>query len=163
MYGGGFATVPAYLADMFGSQMVGAIHGRLLTAWATAGVLGPVLIGYIREYQIANGVPKAQAYDVTMYILAGLLLLGFVCNLLIRPVAASVFMTDEELAAERQLAHDKVVASSLTNSLNTSADAPVVGALASNPATVYLAWLAVGIPMALGIWITLQKAVVLFK
>ncbi|WP_227869509.1 OFA family MFS transporter [Undibacterium parvum] len=163
MYGGGFATVPAYLADMFGSQMVGAIHGRLLTAWATAGVLGPVLIGYIREYQIANGVPKAQAYDVTMYILAGLLLLGFICNLLIRPVAPSVFMTDEELAAERQLAHDKVVASSLTNSLNTSADAPVVGALAGNPATVYLAWLAVGIPMALGIWITLQKAVVLFK
>ncbi|MFZ6748949.1 OFA family MFS transporter [Undibacterium sp. Ren11W] len=163
MYGGGFATVPAYLSDMFGSQMVGAIHGRLLTAWATAGVLGPVLIGYIREYQIANGVPKAQAYDVTMYILAGLLLLGFICNLLIRPVAPSVFMTDEELAAERQLAHDKVIASSLTNSLNTSGDAPVVGALASNPATVYLAWLAVGIPMALGIWITLQKAVVLFK
>ncbi len=163
MYGGGFATVPAYLADMFGSQMVGAIHGRLLTAWATAGVLGPVLIGYIREYQIANGVAKAQAYDVTMYILAGLLLLGFICNLLIRPVAPSVFMTDEELAAERQLAHDKVVASSLTNSLNTGADAPVVGALAGNPATVYLAWLAVGIPMALGIWITLQKAVVLFK
>jgi MFS family permease len=163
MYGGGFATVPAYLADMFGSQMVGAIHGRLLTAWATAGVLGPVLIGYIREYQIANGVPKAQAYDVTMYILAGLLLLGFICNLLIRPVAPSVFMTDEELAAERQLAHDKVIASSLTNSLNTRADAPALGALASNPATVYLAWLAVGIPMTLGIWITLQKAVVLFK
>lgn len=159
MYGGGFATVPAYLADMFGSQMVGAIHGRLLTAWATAGVLGPVLIGYIREYQIANGVPKAQAYDVTMYILAGLLLLGFICNLLIRPVELSVFMTDEELAAERQLAHDRVMA----NSLNTSDYAPVLGALARNPATVYLAWLAVGIPMALGIWITLQKAVVLFK
>ena len=72
MYGGGFATIPAYLADMFGTQMVGAIHGRLLTAWATAGVLGPVLVNYIREYQIDHGVPRAQAYDTTMYILAGL-------------------------------------------------------------------------------------------
>jgi len=76
MYGGGFATVPAYLADIFGTQMVGAIHGRLLTAWATAGVLGPVLVNYIREYQLAHGVAKAHAYDVTMYIMAGLLLLA---------------------------------------------------------------------------------------
>lgn len=159
MYGGGFATVPAYLADMFGSQMVGAIHGRLLTAWATAGVLGPVLIGYIREYQIAHGVPKAQAYDVTMYILAGLLLLGFICNLLIRPVDKSVFMTEQELAAERQLAHDKVVASAAGGTVSV---APA-SSLASHPVTVYLAWLAVGIPMLLGIWITLQKAIVLFK
>lgn len=159
MYGGGFATVPAYLADMFGSQMVGAIHGRLLTAWATAGVLGPVLIGYIREYQIANGVPKAQAYDVTMYILAGLLLLGFICNLLIRPVDKSVFMTEQELAAERQLAHDKVVASAAGGA------APVVpaGTQVNKRLTVYLAWLAVGIPMLLGIWITLQKTIVLLK
>ena len=73
MYGGGFATIPAYLADMFGPQMVGAIHGRLLTAWATAGVLGPVLVNYIREFQITRGVPNAQVYDVTMYILAGFL------------------------------------------------------------------------------------------
>jgi hypothetical protein len=131
----------------------------LLTAWATAGVLGPVLIGYIREYQIANGVPKAQAYDVTMYILAGLLLLGFICNLLIRPVDKSVFMTEQELAAERQLAHDKVVASAAGGAVSV---APA-SSLASHPVTVYLAWLAVGIPMLLGIWITLQKAIVLFK
>jgi MFS family permease len=81
MYGGGFATIPAYLADLFGTQMVGAIHGRLLTAWSAAGVFGPVLVNYIREYQIANGVPKAQAYDVTMYVLAGMIALGFLCNL----------------------------------------------------------------------------------
>ena len=84
MYGGGFATIPAYLRDMFGTIQVGAIHGRLLTAWSTAGVLGPVLVNYIREYQIGHGVPKANAYTVTMYIMAGLLLVGFACNLRVR-------------------------------------------------------------------------------
>ena len=86
MYGGGFATIPAYLRDMFGTIQVGAIHGRLLTAWSTAGVLGPVLVNYIREYQINHGVAKADAYTITMYIMAGLLLIGFVCNLRVRPV-----------------------------------------------------------------------------
>jgi MFS family permease len=80
MYGGGFATIPAYLRDMFGTYQVGAIHGRLLTAWSVAGVLGPVLVNYIRQYQIDNGIPKAQAYSVTMYIMCGLLLIGFLCN-----------------------------------------------------------------------------------
>ncbi len=70
MYGGGFATVPAYLADMFGTQYVGAIHGRLLTAWSTAGIIGPVIVNYIREFQIGAGVPRDQVYDFTMYILA---------------------------------------------------------------------------------------------
>jgi len=86
MYGGGFATIPAYLRDIFGGYQVGAIHGRLLTAWAVAGVLGPVLVNYIRDYQINNGVPKAQAYSVTMYIMCGLLLIGFLCNFAMRPV-----------------------------------------------------------------------------
>ena len=71
---------------MFGTIQVGAIHGRLLTAWSTAGVLGPVLVNYIREYQINHGVAKADAYTVTMYIMAGLLLIGFVCNLRVSPV-----------------------------------------------------------------------------
>jgi MFS family permease len=88
MYGGGFATIPAYLRDMFGTIQVGAIHGRLLTAWSTAGVLGPVLVNYIREYEIAHGVAKADAYTTTMHIMAGLLVIGFVCNLLVRPVDA---------------------------------------------------------------------------
>jgi len=87
MYGGGFATIPAYLRDVFGTMHVGAIHGRLLTAWSAAGVLGPVLINYIREYQIERGVPKAQAYSVTMYIMCGLLLIGFICNFCMRPVS----------------------------------------------------------------------------
>jgi MFS family permease len=86
MYGGGFATIPAYLRDMFGTMNVGAIHGRLLTAWAVAGVLGPVLVNYIRQFQIDHGVAKAQAYSITMYIMCALLLIGFLCNLAMRPV-----------------------------------------------------------------------------
>jgi MFS family permease len=86
MYGGGFATIPAYLRDIFGTMHVGAIHGRLLTAWSAAGVLGPVLVNYIRQYQIDHGVPKAQAYSVTMYIMCGLLLIGFICNFCMRAV-----------------------------------------------------------------------------
>jgi MFS family permease len=86
MYGGGFATIPAYLRDMFGTMNVGAIHGRLLTAWAVAGVLGPVLVNYIRQSQIDHGVAKAQAYSFTMYIMCGLLVLGFLCNLAMRSV-----------------------------------------------------------------------------
>jgi MFS family permease len=88
MYGGGFATIPAYLRDLFGTVQVGAIHGRLLTAWSTAGVLGPVLVNYIREYEVAHGVAKADAYTTTMHIMEGLLVIGFVCNLLVRPVDA---------------------------------------------------------------------------
>ncbi len=90
MYGGGFATIPAYLRDLFGTVQVGAIHGRLLTAWSAAGVMGPVLVNYIRQYQIDHGVSKADAYTVTMYIMAGLLLVGFVCNLLVYPIKHSL-------------------------------------------------------------------------
>jgi MFS family permease len=86
MYGGGFATIPAYLRDIFGVQYVGAIHGRLLTAWSAAGVLGPVLVNYVRQYQIDSGVAKADAYTVTMYIMAGLLFVGFLCNAAVRAV-----------------------------------------------------------------------------
>jgi hypothetical protein len=86
MYGGGFATVPAYLRDMFGTRYVGAIHGLLITAWSVAGVLGPVLVNYIRQYQIDSGVPKAQAYNVTMDVMAALLVVGFICNFFIKAV-----------------------------------------------------------------------------
>jgi MFS family permease len=97
MYGGGFATIPAYLADIFGTKYVGGIHGRLLTAWATAGVLGPVLVNYIREYQIAHGVAKADAYTTTLYIMAGLLAVGFLCNLLMREVNERHYMSADEV------------------------------------------------------------------
>ena len=156
MYGGGFATIPAYLADMFGTQMVGAIHGRLLTAWSAAGILGPVLVNYINDAQIKAGVPKSQAYDTTMYVLAGLLVGGFICNLLVRPVAAKWFMTEDELAAERRLAHDKAQeAYSKESAAGLTADR-------NTAMTVTLFWLLVGLPLAWGVYITLQKAFVLF-
>ncbi|MFM8323485.1 MAG: MFS transporter, partial [Pirellulaceae bacterium] len=85
MYGGGFATIPAYLADQFGTRMVGAIHGRLLTAWSVAGVFGPVLVNYLNAYQVRSGVAPARAYDTTMYLLAALLAVGFVCNAMVKP------------------------------------------------------------------------------
>lgn len=158
MYGGGFAAIPAYLADVFGTQMVGAIHGKLLTAWATAGVLGPVLVNYIREVQIANGVPKAQAYDVTMYILAGLLVLGFLCNLLVKPVSEDKYMTKDELAAERKLASDRVVEKQTDD---TGIEPNMNGH--GQTVVVILAWAAVGIPLVYGLWNTVIKAAVLFS
>lgn len=100
MYGGGFATIPAYLGDVFGRDYVGAIHGRLLTAWSAAGVAGPVLVNYIREYQISNGVPRADAYTVTMYIMAGLLAVGLVLNFLMSPVNARHHLQATPVPAE---------------------------------------------------------------
>ena len=86
MYGGGFATIPAYLRDLFGTINVGAIHGRLLTAWSAAGVAGPALVNYVRQNQIDHGVAKADAYSITMYFMAGLLVVGLICNLLVKPL-----------------------------------------------------------------------------
>jgi MFS family permease len=99
MYGGGFATIPAYLKDVFGTRYVGAIHGRLLTAWSAAGVFGPVLVNYIREYQINHGVAKADAYSVTMYIMAGLLFVGFILNWLMHPVHEKHHMNPDDVEA----------------------------------------------------------------
>ena len=155
MYGGGFATVPAYLADIFGTQMVGAIHGRLLTAWATAGVLGPVVVNYMREYQLGLGIPREQVYNQTMYILVGMLVIGLVCNLMVRPLADRWFMTDTELAAEKRLAHEKATASEVQGSGNNN---DVV-----SPAVVVIAWMAVGIPLAWGVYRTLQSVAKFFN
>jgi hypothetical protein len=89
--------VPAYLADMFGTAFVGGIHGRLLTAWAAAGVAGPVLVNYIRAYEVAHGVAKADAYTMTVHIMAVLLVVGFVCNLLVKRVDEKHHMSDAQL------------------------------------------------------------------
>ena len=99
MYGGGFATVPAYLRDMFGTRYVGAIHGMLLTAWSMAGIFGPVLVNYIRQYNVDHGVAKAAAYNVTMYVMAVLLVIGFFCNLFVRAVDERHHMRHEEADA----------------------------------------------------------------
>src|SRR5260221_14709772 len=83
MYGGGFATVPAYLADMFGTQFVGAIHGRLLTAWATAGIIGPVVVNYIREFQLAAGGFSGHLSDTTLCMLCALLICGVILSYIV--------------------------------------------------------------------------------
>lgn len=86
MYGGGFATIPAYLRDLFGTHQVGAIHGRLITAWSVAALIGPTLVNYISTAQIAEGVPATEAYNSTMYLMAGLLAVGYLANSLVRPL-----------------------------------------------------------------------------
>ncbi|NNM63734.1 MAG: OFA family MFS transporter [Burkholderiales bacterium] len=151
MYGGGFATVPAYLADLFGTQMVGAIHGRLLTAWSVAGVAGPFLIAAIRQTQINAGVAHNLVYNRTLYILAGLLLVGFILNMLVRPVNPKYYMTADELARERALKHEDRVVGDAEHAARGSLGLAGV-----------LAWAAVGIPFLIGVTIALQKAAVLF-
>ena len=145
MYGGGFATVPAYLADMFGTQFVGAIHGRLLTAWSTAGVLGPVLITQVREAQVAAGVAPDLVYDRTLYMLAGLLAVGFVVNLLIRPVAERWQVPAEG----RQAAAPGAGQSGGIGRGGFTMDAAV-------------AWACVGAPLLWGVYVTLTKVAALF-
>ena len=152
MYGGGFATIPAYLADVFGTQFVGAIHGRLLTAWSTAGVVGPVVVTAIRQAQVDAGVQGIQLYARTMYVLAAFLAAGFVCNLLVRPLAARWFMSDADTAAL-----DAKGAAAVRSS-----GAQGIGRGGLDPAAA-IAWAIVGVPILWGIWITMSKALILFR
>jgi MFS family permease len=147
MYGGGFATVPAYLADMFGTQFVGAIHGRLLTAWSTAGIIGPVVVNYIREAQLAAGVPRAHLYDYTLYILAGMLVIGLICNWLIKPVDPKWYMRPEEVA--------KLQAATAKGNATSGSFGIGKGGFDWQAAVF---WAFVGIPLAWGVWITLESA-----
>jgi anti-sigma regulatory factor (Ser/Thr protein kinase) len=103
MYGGGFATAPAYMRDLFGALEVGAVYGRLLTAWSVAGIVGPLLMNSMRQLQLGRGIAPSQAYNQSMYLLAGLLVLGFVSNLLVRPVALAVLC--REVIGEMTLAY----------------------------------------------------------
>jgi MFS family permease len=153
MYGGGFATVPAYLADMFGTQFVGAIHGRLLTAWSTAGIIGPVVVNYIREAQLAAGVPRDHLYDTTMYILCGMLVIGLICNWLIKPVDKKWFMSADEVA-KLQAQNARAAAATPSGSFGIGK-----GGLDLQAA---LFWAFVGIPLAWGVWITLKNAMRIF-
>jgi len=189
MYGGGFSTVPAYLSDLFGTRMVGAIHGRLLTAWSVAGVLGPVLINFIRTYQLDHGVPRAQVYSITMYILAALLAVGFVCNWLIRPTPARYNMSEEQLAPTGASAGPAVASAAphptaagiardapaeatgnaAVRVRHTSAQSAAAGVDGTGEFDsgggwlVPLAWLAVWTPIGWGVWVTLQSAVRFFR
>jgi len=105
MYGGGFATIPAYLKDLFGGYHVSAIHGRLLTAWSTAGIVGPLIVNGILDHYVASHIPKEQAYPVILHIMTGLLIVGFVANLLVRPVAEKYWMKATADASLRKEVH----------------------------------------------------------
>ncbi|QHN02346.1 OFA family MFS transporter [Granulicella sp. WH15] len=97
MYGGGFATIPAYLKDLFGGYNVSAIHGRLLTAWSTAGIVGPLIVNGILDHYVENHLNKQEAYPIIQHIMAALLIVGFVANLLVRPVAERHWMKEQNL------------------------------------------------------------------
>jgi MFS family permease len=153
MYGGGFATVPAYLADMFGTQFVGAIHGRLLTAWSTAGIIGPVVVNYLREFQLAAGVKPDQLYNTTMYILCAMLIAGLICNYLIKPVDPKWHMSEAEVA--------KLQAASASASSSGPSGSFGIG-FGGLDAKAALFWAFVGVPLAWGVWITLQSAAKIF-
>jgi len=152
MYGGGFATVPAYLADMFGTQFVGAIHGRLLTAWSTAGIIGPVVVNYLREWQLAAGVPRDQLYNSTMYILCAMLVAGLICNFLIKPVNPKWYMSEADVA--RLQAVGAGATSGQSGSFGIGR-----GGLDGKAA---MFWAFVAIPLAWGVYKTLESAVKIF-
>jgi MFS family permease len=143
MYGGGFATIPAYLADLFGPGYVGAIHGRLLTAWSAAGLIGPEIVNDLRQSQLAAGVARQNVYDRAMLVLAGLLVVGLICDLAVRPVAAKWFTARQPAVAPGAAPRAPVAHSGLG-------------------ATAILAWLAVGLPLLWGFWQTVLKAAGLF-
>jgi MFS family permease len=149
MYGGGFATIPAYLADQFGVGQVSAIHGRLLTAWSTAGILGPVLVNYIREFQIDRGVAPANAYSFTMYVLVAFLAIGLVCNLAIRRVPDGLFTF-----AATTPAPPKETASTTSGAVMASS---------ARWASVGAAWALTAVPLGWGVMKTLTLAVQIFR
>jgi MFS family permease len=145
MFGGGFATIPAYLSDLFGTRFVGAIHGRLLTAWSTAGLLGPALVNYIRQYQVGRGVPATQAYNATMLVMVALLAVGFVANWLVSPVDARYHLPDLEPARAAEVGPSAAAAP-------TTSLVPLAAA-----------WGTVALPLGWGVAMTLGKALALFR
>jgi len=139
MYGGGFATVPAYLRDQFGTREVGAIHGRLLTAWSLAAIVGPSAVTFARDYELGRGVAAQEVYSRTLYGLAALLVLGFVANALVPKADAAI-----AAQANAQRAHGA----------GTSVPLPI--------ARLCLAWAVVLVPLSWGVVETVRKAAGLF-
>ena len=154
MYGGGFSTVPAYLADIFGTQFVGAIHGRLLTAWSTAGIVGPVIVNYLHDTRYADGIAPDKLYGQIFYILAGLLVVGFIANLLIRPVDPKWQMSEAEVAAEQAKLKSVSV-------VETSGSFGIGRGGVDSKAVLF--WTLVGVPLAWGVWQTVEKTLVFFR
>ncbi len=153
MYGGGFATIPAYLRDLFGTMHLGAIHGRLITAWSMAAVFGPQLVTYVSDYRIKHGVPRAEAYNATMYLMAGLLMVGFVCNLFVKPV-------DPKYGHAEGDRKEPVADSSGVAKVE---DSPNPGRTTTPPVAIALAWLVVVVPLGWGVYESVVKALPLFR
>ena len=151
MYGGGFATIPAYLADIFGTQYVGAIHGRLLTAWSTAGIVGPVIVNYMHDTRKAAGVPLRP--DLSPDLLRS----G-------RAAGGGLHRQSADQAVGQEVVHERGGGGGATGQAEEQGRGRDVQPVGSGGFDIraLLAWAAVGIPLAWGIWITLQKALVLF-
>jgi MFS family permease len=98
-YGGGFATVPAYLKDLFGTIEVGAIHGRLLTAWSAAGIAGPLIVNGLADHETSVGKSGSDLYTISFFIMVGVLVVGFLANLAIKPVDRRFFEEEDTTAA----------------------------------------------------------------
>ena len=166
-YGGGFAAIPAYLKDLFGGMQVSAIHGRLLTAWSAAGIAGPLIVNSIADHQAAAGREGDDLYSMSLLVMAGLLGVGFIANLLVRPVAkrwhepAAVPEPTAEAAAVAAAAADAPV-------LDASRVAPARTALtllrprAGAPVLPWILWAVVGTGLAYGLVTTIIRAADLF-
>ncbi|MCO7240717.1 OFA family MFS transporter [Aeromicrobium sp. CnD17-E] len=146
-YGGGFATIPAYLRDLFGTFQVGAIHGRLLTAWSAAGVAGPLIVNGFLDARGEPGALTAADYRPALLTMVGVLAVGFVANLLVRPVASRFH---EPHGAEPTAEHTPA-----------SAQGEDTTAEGITPLAV-VAWLVVGVPLVYGVYETVVKASALF-
>jgi len=145
MYGGGFAAIPAYLSDVFGTRYVSAIHGRLLTAWSCAGIAGPAVINFIHEWElhrVKSLVTPERAYDKAIWFFAAILLLGFVANLGVKPLVVKP-----------------------ANPPPDTSQSVSIAKLSANVPWLYLipAWFAVGVPMAWGVAMTIKKTLQLFS
>ncbi|MFM8578231.1 MAG: OFA family MFS transporter [Planctomycetaceae bacterium] len=158
MYGGGFAAIPAYLADLFGSGFVGAIHGRLLTAWSVAGILGPVLVNSMNEAQVRSGVSRAAAYDQTMLVLAGLLVAGFICNALVFPLARKASHEGPPTTDDHACPATPAITPETTTLTADIALAPQPASTSAGLIALSALWLLATIPIAWGLWATIQQS-----
>ncbi len=154
-YGGGFATVPAYLRDLFGTFQVGAIHGRLLTAWSAAGVAGPLIINGFLDAEGTPGKLTYDAYKPALLTMVGVLAVGFVANLLIRQVADRFHEPDRE---EPQLTESSGSGGGVTTTTRTGTGTTT----ATRPVLLVVSWAVVGLPLVYGVYQTVVKVSSLF-
>ncbi|MFD1859384.1 MFS transporter [Aeromicrobium camelliae] len=151
-YGGGFATIPAYLRDLFGTFQVGAIHGRLLTAWSAAGVAGPLIINGFLDARGEPGALTAADYRPALLTMVGVLVVGFLANILVRPVADKFHEPREKAGTEPTADDAPVEAEAGPESTAQTATTPLL----------VVAWAVVGIPLAYGVIQTVRTAASLF-